>query len=529
MESAIENTLVRALQELKIATYDSVRWFDRTYTVDSYKKALWDMEAKEQVKRRVFHTGKTERYVWFLPWYEDDANDKIEELVQEVVAHVGKSPSTPGEIRQYFREKHPAYHQIGYLALKAAVVSGRVVQYTFNDGRSKTIYHLPETNDLQNLELLTLQYVKKNDAAFATDLSESLKISRSLAYTMLAKLAYDGKIARFKVAWNYVLNVPIFAYCKEGYEVYAVARYRQIVQARLVQRKRDRLVDDYFSKFKAATASLRADESLADLAVSYFEKLLKSGFVSGRGTATVAWSAYFLASKILRQGITPSDIESFAKLGKAPLPYAPKQRRYKQRKVTPLLNTAKDANDFLELAAPDLYSHPNDYLEKIVAKMMLTESLVSSNGLSRREELLQETVNFLSKLPREPFFGKRPESMAAAALYMIAFKLGIVECTQRNVSEAADVTEVTLRKTVQSIVSALQLDANSWETKDLQWVETFGSEDITMKTKGLLRYTDEYGAKKWGTREEAQQSSIQNAMGRLFGKVKSSQEGESVK
>ncbi len=100
MESEIANSLVRALQELKIATYDSVRWFDRTYTVDSYKKALWDMEAREQVKRRVFRAGKNERYVWFLPWYEDDANDKIEELVQEVVARLVESPSTPGELRQ---------------------------------------------------------------------------------------------------------------------------------------------------------------------------------------------------------------------------------------------------------------------------------------------------------------------------------------------------------------------------------------------------------------------------------------------
>ncbi len=491
MESAIENTLVRALQELKIATYDSVRWFDRTYTVDSYKKALWDMEAKEHVKRRVFHTGKTERYVWFLPWYEEDANDKIEELVEDIVAHLGKSPSTPGELRQYFREKHPAYHQI--------------------------LYDLPETNDLQNLESHILQSVNDTGFAFAQDLGESLKISRPLAYTLLAKLAYDSKITRFKVAWNYLRNVPIFAYCKEGYEARAVARYRQLIQERLVQRKRDHLVEDYFSKFKAATATLRADESLAELAGSYFEKLLKSGFVRGRETAVVAWSAYFLASKILRQGITPGDIESYAQMGKTPKPN--NSKRSWQRKTTLLLTTAKDANDFLELSAPDLYSRPSDYLEKIVAKMKLTETLVSSNGLTRREELLQETTNFISKLPREVFFGKRSESLAAAALYMVAYRLGIVECTQNRISEASDVTEVTLRNTMHSIVSALRFEADSNETKDLQWVEMFGSEDAAMKSKGLAKYTDEFGRKKWGTLEEIQRSSIQNAMAHLFGRV----------
>ncbi len=525
MRDGIRNSysLVRALQELKIATYDSVRWFDRTYTVDSYKKALWDMEAREQVKRRVFRAGKNERYVWFLPWYEDDANDKIEELVQEVVARLVESPSTPGELRQYFREKHPAYHQIGYLALKAAVVSGRVIQHTFNDGISKTIYHLPETNDLQNLELHALQYVSNNGFAFAQDLSELLKISRSLAYTLLAKLAYDGKITRFKVAWNYLRNVPIFAYCKEGCEAKAVARYRQLVQARLVQRKRDHLVEDYVSKFRAANARLKADESLADLAGSYFEKLLKSGFVRGRAAAVVAWSAYFLASKILRQGITPGDLESYAKLGKTPLPNTPK--RGWQRKTTALLNVAKDANDFLELSAPDLYSRPTDYLEKIVAKMKLTESIVSSDGLTRRGELLEETANFLSKLPRELFFGKRSESLAAAALYMVACRLGLIECTQDRISKAADVTEVTVRNTMHTIVNAILFNADSNETKDLQWVEMFGSEGATMKAKGLGRYTDEYGRKKWGTPEEVQQSNIQNAMVHLFGRVETS-EGE---
>src|SRR5438034_6125374 len=208
MESAITNTIVRALQELKVATYDSIRWFDRTYTVDSYKKVLWDMESKEQVKRRIFQAGKNERYVWLLPWYEDDANEKIDELIQEIVAHLAQSPSTPGELRQYFRERHPAYHQIGYLALKTAVSNGLVLQHKFNDGIWKTIYHLPETNDLQTLELRVLQSINDNGFAFAQDISESLKITRSLAYTLLAKLAYDGKITRFKITWNYARNVP---------------------------------------------------------------------------------------------------------------------------------------------------------------------------------------------------------------------------------------------------------------------------------------------------------------------------------
>lgn len=526
MESAIANTIVRALQELKVATYDSIRWFDRTYTVDSYKYALWGMETKEQVKRKVFQAGKNERYVWFLPWYEDDANEKIEELEQDVVAYLDKSPSTSGELRQYFRESYPAYHQVAYLALRVAVGSGRVAQHTFNDGRWKTIYYLPEKRDLENLEVMVLQHANDNGFAFAQDISDAMKISRSLAYALLAKLANEGKIIRFKVAWNYARNVPIFAYCKEGYEARAVARFHQLAQERQVQRKRDRLVEDYLSKFKNASVQLKADESLADLASSYFERLLKSGFIRGRETAIVAWSAYFLASKILKQGITPGDIESYGKLGKTPLPNTPK--RGKIRKKTLLLNTVKDANDFLELSAPDLYSHPVDYLEKIVGKMKLTEKLVSSSGLTRREELRQETANFISEFPKQVFFGKRSESLAAAALYMIACRLGVVECTQHRIAEAADVTDVTLRNTMHSIVAALRGNPNS-KSENSQWMESLASEDADMKAKGLVKYIDKQGKKKWGTPGEVEQWKIQDALAHMFsgiGAVNSTKEEE---
>jgi len=473
------------------------------------------MEEKEQVQRKIFQVGKNERYVWFLPWYQEDANEKFEELGEEMAEYLGKTPATSGGLRQHFRESFPAYHQIAFLALQVAVTNGKVARYAFDDGRWKTIYYLPDRTNLDSLEVSILRHIEQNGFAFAQDLSDSMNISRPLGHALLSKLAYEGKIPKFKIAWNYLRNVPIFAYCKEGFEAKAVARFHQLIHARFVERKRDRLIENYLSKFKGASAHLRADEPLAELASSYFEKLVRTGFVRGRDTSIVAWSAYFLASKILRQGITPGDIESYAKFGRVTLPNTPESNKI--RKKAPLLNAAKDANEFLELSAPDLYSRPNDYLERIVDNMKLSEKLVSSLELARREELLQETSDFISKFPRELFFGKRSESVAAAALYMTAFRLGVTECTQKRVAHAADVTEVTLRNTMHSIIVALRSVESDGKAEDLRWMESLESEDAAKKAKGLVKYADQQGKKMWGTPEEVQQWKIQDGIGCLFG------------
>lgn len=489
MESAVIDSIINGLQQLKIATYDSLAQFDHSYSVDSYKNGLRLLETRGQVKRLVFQVGKSERLVWLLPWYDDDAFEKMGEMEDATLAYLETTPSTSGQIREYFLEKYPAYHQICYLLLRRLVAEGRVAHQTFNEGRWVTVYYLPTKKIvLEALLSRALDYVNWKGYAFSNDLSVFLNIPKRLAYALLAMLACQNMVSRFKIGWSYVRNTPIFAYCKEGYEAQAVTRYREVIAKRTAQQRKSRTIDTFLASFRDACLHMKASESLADLAGSYFRRAITSSLVKGRDAKSLAWGCFFLANKILRQGIVPGEIESYAKI----------QRRT-------LLMISKDINDVLELTISDLYSHPREYLGRIAQKMGLPEQLEAANGSILTVELIGETDRFIESIPRFVFFGKRPESLAAAALYITAQRLG-VQLPQRQISEAADVTEVTLRNTMQSIRSGVPSFQGRREGSagTIMLVEDHRANKLAseLSAKGLLKYEDKWGIVKWGTPEQ---------------------------
>jgi len=445
LESSSTNAIINALQQLTIVTYDSLRQFDRSYSSDTYRGGLKLLETRGQVKRLVFQVGKSERYAWILPWYEDEAQQKLEELKTEAIEYLTTTPSTGRQIKAYLKEKHPAFHQIAYLAFRELVSNKRVDQLTFLDNLSSVnVYYLPEKRQaLDDLLQKTVDHIDRYESALGHDLSNSLGIANPLAYALLAILAHQGKVCRFMVGWSYTRNRPVFAYCKEGHEAEAVARYRKSVSELHIQQKQFRLVESYRAKFRSACNEMKADESLVDLACSYLERSAKSPWMRGRDSRGIAWSAFFLANRILRQGITPGEIEAYSKI----------ERRT-------LLMVSSDLNDFLQLDVPELYPNPTDYLDRIVERMKLPKRVKATGALKNvvtldRSTLVNKTSDFLASLPKTVFFGKRAESMAATALYLTGAELGVHDCTQKRISKAADVTEVTLRNTMKSIRLAL--------------------------------------------------------------------------
>ncbi len=436
MESSTD-VVVNALKQLRMATYDSLRRYDSSYSFDTYKVVLKELEARSQVKKLIFRAGTQERYVWVLPWYEDEAKEEIEALQTEAIEYLSSTPATGGEIREYFKEKHSAHHQIANLAVRQLVSEGRLEQIQFNEGqRWISIYYLPEKRPaLDDLLKRSLAIVNSKGSAFGHDLQDSMGISLWLASALLATLAHQKHVMKFKVGWSYSRNKPVFAYCIQGQEDEAVRRYRKRINELQKKQRKLRLVEEYSSKFVSACREMRSDETLADLATVYFDRTARSTWMKGRDSKIVAWSAFFLASKILRKGITPGEIEAYSKV----------ERRA-------LLMNSKELNDFLQLNVQDLYPYPTDFVGRIVTRMELPQKLTTRGVTSiDRQELLEETKRFLSSLPRSISFGKRGESLAAASLYLTASRLGINDCTQRLISGAADITVVTLRNTLRLI------------------------------------------------------------------------------
>jgi transcription initiation factor TFIIIB Brf1 subunit/transcription initiation factor TFIIB len=490
VESDLSDTIVNTLQQLKIGTYDSIRQSDPRYSLDTYKNGIKGLESRGQVRRLVFNVGKSERYAWLLPWYDDDARAKLQELKGEVLAYLSGTPSTTKQLREHFKGKYPAHFQLGYLVLRQLAASGDVIHLTFNEGRWFTVYYLPDRKDLlDELVLKTIEHVNLNGSGFSQDLSESLKIPKSLASALLAHLAHENKISKIKVGWSYARNMPIFTYCKEGHETEAVSRYQKLANKRLAEVRRSRLVETFLAKYRGATDKMRVNESLADLAGSYLDQVIRSSWTKGRAITVAAWACFFLAARILRLGITMNEIESYGKV--------------KGRLV---LGTGKELNDFLQLSVPDLYPRPSDYLPRIVEKMRVSEKLLESNGV-RKSELLEEARRVLSAMPRSVSFGRKAQGVAAAALYLTAEKLGITEATQARIADAADITEVSLRNILKSAIAMAggdepQPNRNKLAPRTIRKPEPVVVDE--MRYKGLLSHTDRNGIEKWGTPEQVQ-------------------------
>src|SRR6266702_150466 len=433
MESDVSYAIVGTLQQLKIGTYDSIRECDPRYSLDTYKTGIRSMESRGQVKRMVFPVGKSERFIWLLPWYDEDALGKLMELREEVLDYLSTTPSTGRQIRDYFKTKLPTYHQITYLVLREMARKDEVRQITFNDGHWVTIYYLPEKKEvLDGLAIQALGYVNTNGSAFSRDLSEALKIPKSLASALLAQLAYENKLSRIKIGWSYLRNMPIFAYCKEGHEAEAVARYHKLAQKRMVESRRSKLVSEYMAKFRGACDKMRVNESLADLAGSYFNQVVRSAWLRGRSGSIAAWACFFLAGRILKQGITIKEIWTY---GKVP-----------QKLV---LATTKELNDFLQLSVPDLYPRAGDYVSRIVMKLPMSSKLFQS-GRSRQSELIEAAKHVIESMPREVSFGRKAQGVAAGAVDLAAEGVGISELTQKKVAKAANITDVGLRNILKS-------------------------------------------------------------------------------
>ena len=431
------DVIVNALQQLRMATLESLRRYDATYSPDTYKYGLRSLETSGRVKKLLFRAGTTERYVWILPWYEDEAKEQIVNFQNEGIKYLETTPATSRQIREYFAEVYPAHHQIAYLAVRELVSQKRVAQTLLKfEGRWISIYYLPEKKDALDALLNTaLDFVNDRGSTFPVELAEAIGISKRLGSALLMALAIDGKIVRAKVGWSYTKRRPVFYFCKIGGEAEAITKYRIRLSQFLKTQRKLRVAEDYSSKFTSACNHSRIAESVAVLALSYFEQALHSPWIRGRDTKIVAWSAFLLAAKVDKRGITPGEIARYSKI---------------EKRV--LVNYTRDLNEFLGLDAHEAqHANPIDFLDRIVTRMKLPRQLTIDNHTLRREELVSETADFISALPRQVFFGKRPESIASASLYLVASRKGISQCTQKRIAKAADVTEVTLRNTVRRI------------------------------------------------------------------------------
>jgi transcription initiation factor TFIIIB Brf1 subunit/transcription initiation factor TFIIB len=317
---------------------------------------------------------------------------------------------------------------------------------------------------LEDLLDRIFRYVRTNGFAFYHDISKSMNVDSAVSWTLLEYLVNQKKIMKFKVGWSYTKNKPVFAYCMDGYETRAVISYQQL----LSKFRKDRVIEKYSATFKQACERLKIDNSVADLSCSYLR--YSSNVAKGRNYRDVAWSAFYLANKTLRQGLTLGDIESVSGMSRERI-----------------LTISKLLNSELELEVSDIFPKPSDYLKRIL------DNLKVSNDV--RSRMLEETCAFIESLPRQVLFGRRPEGVAAAALYIVARSTSDYEIRylfrQNKVAEASDVTEVTLRNMLRRIEESLEGKSVEKESFVKLPEEVVRSEsDFNMKECEICGYTE---------------------------------------
>jgi transcription initiation factor TFIIB len=178
------------------------------------------------------------------------------------------------------------------------------------------------------------------------------------------------------------------------------------------------------SEIRRMSAALDVPKSVQEVAGKYYRQASEKNLIRGRSIDSVAASSLYAA---LRTSGIPRSLEEIAEVS-----------RVDRREIGRVYKVL--AHELGLTLAP---VSPQSYIPRFSSRLRLdpkTEALALS--------FVKEAVQ------REVVSGKDPKSVAAAALYIACILKGEPR-TQRDVSEATGVTEVTIRNRYKELVTAL--------------------------------------------------------------------------
>jgi transcription initiation factor TFIIB len=173
--------------------------------------------------------------------------------------------------------------------------------------------------------------------------------------------------------------------------------------------------------------ALSIPETVKEKAAVIYRKALEKGLVRGRSIAGIVAASLYAACRSAR---TPRDLREFS--------------------AKSLVDRKELSRDYrliireLEIRMP--VSDPTTYLTKIAEKIGL-----SSQILGDALKVLQDAK------AKGVLAGKDPTGLAAAALYIASLDAG-AKITQKEISQAAGITEVTVRNRFKNLKKQLNLE-----------------------------------------------------------------------
>jgi transcription initiation factor TFIIB len=189
----------------------------------------------------------------------------------------------------------------------------------------------------------------------------------------------------------------------------------------------DRNLRDAFFKLDILKDRLGLSDSVIEKAAYIYRKTQERGLVRGRTISGVLAAAVYIACREMRISRTLKDLADHSDV-------KPKELAKSYRLL------------ILELDLKVPIVDPMKYIAKVANKANLSEKT--------KRQAAQIMYNVTKS---EISTGKNPMGLAASILYMSSIKTG-ENATQSSLSDAAGISEVTLRATFKDILKTLQLN-----------------------------------------------------------------------
>ncbi len=203
-----------------------------------------------------------------------------------------------------------------------------------------------------------------------------------------------------------------------------ILKYRKWQQRIRIQTSYERNILQALHELNKLAANLGIPKVVVDEALSIYEKVLEQGLVKGRSIEAIVAACLHMACRI--HGI-PRSLDEIAQYTKA--------SRKEIARCFRLI--ARELGIKLPLADPKMY------VPKICEQLKLSG------------EIMREAMRILDEAKRRGLTaGKDPAGLAAAAVYIAALLKGEVR-TQKEVAQAAQVTEVTVRNRYKELAREL--------------------------------------------------------------------------
>ena len=190
----------------------------------------------------------------------------------------------------------------------------------------------------------------------------------------------------------------------------------------------DRNLRNAFFKLDILKDRLGLSDSVVEKAAYIYRKAQERGLVRGRTISGVLAAAIYIACREMGISRTLKDIASYSNV------------KFKEVAKSYRLLCIE-----LDLKVPIV--DPMKYIVKVANKANLSEKT--------KRQAAEIMNNIITK--REISTGKNPMGLAASVLYMSSLKTG-ENITQSNLSNAAGVTEVTLRNRYKDLINRLELN-----------------------------------------------------------------------